>query len=66
MLEGLLKKNVTSKPPAQKTRPKVEQRVTVHLVSHTHADVGWVKTIDEYYSGFEGKRSHSRLEQILD
>lgn len=43
-----------------------KQRVTVHLVSHTHADAGWIKTIDEYYSGFEGKKSHSRVEQILD
>jgi alpha-mannosidase len=25
--------------------------LTVHLVTHTHDDVGWKKTFDEYFSG---------------
>ena len=29
--------------------------LNVHLVAHTHDDVGWLKTIDQYYYGCESK-----------
>ena len=27
------------------------RNVTVHLIPHSHDDVGWTKTVDQYFSG---------------
>ncbi|KAI3876350.1 hypothetical protein MKX03_032948, partial [Papaver bracteatum] len=29
----------------------IEGKLNVHLVLHSHDDVGWLKTIDQYYVG---------------
>ncbi|RUS91017.1 hypothetical protein EGW08_001234, partial [Elysia chlorotica] len=40
------------------TCPKIEKGVlNVHLVPHSHIDVGWLKSVDEYYTG-EGDGDH--------
>ncbi|CAK9068292.1 Probable alpha-mannosidase At5g13980, partial [Durusdinium trenchii] len=40
--------------------------VEVHIVCHTHDDVGWLKTVDEYYSGQNNSIQHAYVHMILD
>lgn len=48
------------KRPNWKTKP-----LTVHIVPNTHDDVGWGKTVEEYFSGAEGWNSHASVDLIL-
>ena len=36
--------------------PKIESdKLNVHLICHSHDDVGWLKTVDQYYYGSNRK-----------
>ena len=43
---------------------KFEETVYVHVVPHSHDDVGWVWTIDEYYSGTQNNEGLSVKQTI--
>lgn len=41
------------------------QPLTVHLIPHSHDDVGWLKTVDEYFSGAEYEIQKAGVEIII-
>ena len=43
-----------------------EEKLQVHIVPHTHDDVGWLKTVDEYYYGANNSIQHAGVRYILD
>ena len=46
--------------------PRVECKLRVHVIGHSHTDVGWLKTVDQYYSGVNRSDSFGVVHQILD
>uniref|UniRef100_A0A182QYP4 Alpha-mannosidase n=1 Tax=Anopheles farauti TaxID=69004 RepID=A0A182QYP4_9DIPT len=43
-----------------------ENMLNVHLVAHTHDDVGWLKTVDQYYYGSRSNIQKAGVQYILD
>ncbi|XP_068150676.1 lysosomal alpha-mannosidase-like [Drosophila tropicalis] len=43
-----------------------QDMINVHLVPHSHDDVGWLKTFDQYYYGAENQIQHAGVQYILD
>ncbi|XP_065910012.1 lysosomal alpha-mannosidase-like [Dysidea avara] len=41
-------------------------KINVHVVPHTHDDVGWLKTVDQYYYGANNSIQHAGVQYILD
>ena len=43
-----------------------DAKLTVHMTPHTHADTGWLKTVDQCYMGSNNTIQHAAVQYILD
>ena len=40
--------------------------VTVHLIPHSHDDVGWLKTVDDYFYGGDQRTQFAGVQYTID
>ncbi|EEZ99703.1 Alpha-mannosidase 2-like Protein [Tribolium castaneum] len=50
----------------QACNPIKDGFINVHLVPHTHDDVGWLKTVDQYFYGANNSIQNAGVQYIID
>eukprot|EP00357_Protocruzia_adherens_P000608 CAMPEP_0115005768 /NCGR_PEP_ID=MMETSP0216-20121206/20086_1 /TAXON_ID=223996 /ORGANISM="Protocruzia adherens, Strain Boccale" /LENGTH=1013 /DNA_ID=CAMNT_0002372193 /DNA_START=50 /DNA_END=3091 /DNA_ORIENTATION=- len=43
-----------------------KEKLNIHMLSHTHDDMGWLKTVDQYFYGDKNDIQHAGVQYILD
>lgn len=61
----IIKNGGTIEVEKPQTREHQEQMVTVHMVPHSHEDIGWCKSADEYFTGANAAAQHASVRSIL-
>ena len=41
-------------------------KINIHLVAHSHMDVGWLKTVDQYYYGLKTEIQRAGVQYTMD
>jgi hypothetical protein len=46
--------------------PENGPELTVHLIPHSHDDVGWLKTVDDYFYGGDMRTQFAGVQYTID
>jgi hypothetical protein len=42
------------------------EQITVYLIPHSHDDVGWLKTVDDYFYGGDQSTQRAGVQYTID
>ncbi|XP_040580756.2 LOW QUALITY PROTEIN: lysosomal alpha-mannosidase [Lepeophtheirus salmonis] len=59
-------KTIVSSPKKSNCPQTLDNVLNVHFIPHTHDDVGWLKTVDQYYYGTKKDVTIASVQAILD